>query len=109
MVQTTGLTYRNTISPGRGDGMVTRDIPPPLPGLAFLFGTDPVVGTTGSIPASLRDCSRRRALQELIGIHINGRDDVFRQWKFVERFAHNPAQAHDRFAAHQDVKAELPL
>jgi hypothetical protein len=83
--------------------------PPPLPGLVFLFGTDPVVGTTGCIPSSLRDCSHRRALQELIGIYIHRRNDVFRQGKFVECFAHETAEAHDRFAPHQEVEAELAL
>ena len=48
-------------------------------------------------------------LQQLIRIDIHGDDDVFRQRQFVQRLPHEPAQAHDRFAADQDVEAELAL
>ena len=48
-------------------------------------------------------------LQQLIRIHINGREDVFGKRELVERFADEAAQAHDGFAAHQNVKAKLAL
>jgi len=48
-------------------------------------------------------------LKQLIRIDVDGHGDVFGEWQFVERFADEPAQAHDRFAANQDVKTELAL
>lgn len=54
-----------------------------------------------------RVCSS--ALQQLIRIDVDGHGDVFGEWQFVEGFAHEPAQAHDGFAADQNVKSELAL
>jgi NADPH:quinone reductase-like Zn-dependent oxidoreductase len=49
------------------------------------------------------------ALQQLISIDIDGHSDVFGKGQFVERFADEPAQAHDGSATDQDVKANLAL
>jgi hypothetical protein len=49
------------------------------------------------------------ALQQLIRIGVDGDCDVFGEWQFVDGFADEPAQAHNGFAADQDVKAELAL
>ena len=49
------------------------------------------------------------SLQQLIRIDIDGDGDVFGEWQFVERFAYEPAQAHDGFTPDQDVKTELAL
>ena len=51
----------------------------------------------------------RHNSEQLIRIDIHGSDDVLRQRKFIQRLAHDPAQAHDRFATHQNVEAELAL
>ena len=48
-------------------------------------------------------------LKQLIRIDVGGHGDVFGEWQFVERFAHEAAQARDRFATSQDVKTELAL
>jgi hypothetical protein len=48
----------------------------------------------------VRGPSGPRKSEKLIRIDIDRSEDVFRQWKFIECLAHNPAQAHDRFAAH---------
>ena len=52
---------------------------------------------------------RAPSLQQLIRIDVDGGEDVFGQRKFVERFADETAQAHDRFAAHQNVETKLAL
>ena len=49
------------------------------------------------------------ALQQLIRIDVDSDSDVFGKGQFVERFANEAAQAHNRFATDQDVKAELAL
>jgi hypothetical protein len=51
----------------------------------------------------------RHRLQQLIGIDIDCDGDVFGEWEFVERFADHAAQAHDGFAADQNVETELAL
>src|ERR1051325_11809526 len=48
-------------------------------------------------------------LEQLIRIDIHRRDDVFGQRQLFERFADEPAQAHDRCAAQQNVKTKLAL
>ena len=48
-------------------------------------------------------------LEQLIRIDIHRGDNVLGQRQFVERLAHEPAQAHDRFATQQNVKAKLAL
>jgi len=50
-----------------------------------------------------------RRLQQLIRIDVDGDGDVLRKWQFIECFADEPAQAHNGFAANQDVKTELAL
>jgi hypothetical protein len=60
-----------------------------------------IVSTSGA-------CAPRR-LQQLIRIDVDSDGDVFGEWQLVERFANKSAQAHDGFAADQDVKTELAL
>lgn len=48
-------------------------------------------------------------LQQLIRIDVHRGDHVFGERKFIERFAHQTAQAHDGVAANQDVETELAL
>jgi hypothetical protein len=50
-----------------------------------------------------------RRLQQLIRIDIDGDGDVFGKGQFVDGFADEAAQAHDGFAADQNVKSELSL
>ncbi len=52
---------------------------------------------------------RSPILQQLIRIDVDGDGDVFGKREFVECFAAEAAQAHDGFAADQDVKPELTL
>ena len=49
------------------------------------------------------------ALQQLIRIDIHCDGDVFGEWQFVESFADEAAQAHDGFAADQNVETKLAL
>jgi hypothetical protein len=46
-----------------------------------------------------REARALPGLQQLIRIDVDGDGDVFGEWQFVEGFAHEPAQAHDGFAA----------
>src|SRR6266478_3344371 len=55
------------------------------------------------------DGCQLQSSEQLIRIDVDRHGDVFGEWQFVERFAHEPAQAHDRFATNQDVKTELAL
>ena len=48
-------------------------------------------------------------LKQLIGIDIYGNGYVFGEWQLIQRFAHEPAQAHDCSAAEQDVEPKLAL
>jgi hypothetical protein len=52
---------------------------------------------------------RSAASQQLIRVDIDGDSDVFGEGQFIKRLADEAAQAHDGFAADQDVKPELAL
>ncbi|CAN5610441.1 hypothetical protein BH18VER1_BH18VER1_12180 [soil metagenome] len=64
-------------------------------------------------PARLEPCAPQAIsmsrLQQRIRIDVDCCHHVFGQRQLVERFADEPAQAHDRFAAQQNVKPELAL
>ena len=47
--------------------------------------------------------------EQLVRIDIDRDGHVFREWQFVQRLTHEPAQPHNGFAAKQDVEAELAL
>jgi hypothetical protein len=53
--------------------------------------------------------SRSPESKQLIRIDVDGDGDIFGERQFVECLADEPAQAHDGFAAHQNVEAELAL
>ena len=48
-------------------------------------------------------------LEQLIRIDVHSDGDIFGERKLIEHFADETAQAHDRFAANQDVETELAL
>ena len=48
-------------------------------------------------------------LEQLIRIHIHRDEDVFGERQLVERLANEAAEAHDRFAAEENVETELAL
>ena len=56
---------------------------------------------------------RGRALspesQQLIRVDIDCHGDVFGEWEFFKSFADEAAEAHDGFAADQNVETELAL
>src|ERR1700682_439528 len=53
-----------------------------------------------------RECSFS---EQLMRIDIDGHGDVFGKRQLIQSLAHQPAQTHDRFAAHQNVEPELSL
>src|ERR1700682_2032612 len=53
-----------------------------------------------------RECSFS---EQLMRIDIDGHGDVFGKRQLIQSLAHEPAQTHDRFATHQNVKPELSL
>ena len=81
-----------------------------LPGQAGRLTSDssPALGKARATARQGGACVPQ-GLQQLIRIDVDGDGDVFGEWQFVEGFAHEPAQAHDGFAADQNVKAELAL
>ena len=67
---------------------------------APVFAILPRAGWTSRAPPEL---------QQLVRIDVDGHRDVFGEREFVERFADETAQAHDGFAADQNVETELAL
>ena len=63
----------------------------------------------GEPPKPAREPRALPGLQQLIWINVDGHDDVFGEGQFVESFADEAAQAHDGFAADQNVETELAL
>ena len=47
--------------------------------------------------------------QQLIRVNVDGDGDVFGEGQFVDGLTHKAAQAHDGFAANQNVETELAL
>jgi hypothetical protein len=67
----------------------------------------PVSGAESSRSAS--DTDALSGLQQLIRVNVDRDGDVFGEWQFVESFSDEAAQAHDGFAADQNVETELAL
>jgi len=62
----------------------------------------------GAIASPRGPCASQN-LQQLVRIDVHGDGHVFGERQFTERFADEPTQAHDGFAADQDVEAKLAL
>ena len=70
------------------------------------------VGRLCQVPRRIDQCLTQRpvpGLQQLIWVNVDRDGDVFGEWQFVESFADESAQAHDGFAADQNVETKLTL